>query len=64
MPSEIFSITSATNSENTPNVRATVAPPWLRVTLPDRSRSGKSAAPAQTSVPTATASADCSYPAK
>src|SRR3954469_12783599 len=64
MPSDPFSITSATNSENTPNVRATVAPPWLRVTLPERSRSGSRAPPAQTVAPTATASGDWPYPAK
>jgi hypothetical protein len=59
-PSDSFSITSATNSDATPKVRATVAPPLFRVTFPDRSRSGKSAPPAHTAVPTAIASGDCS----
>ena len=44
---------STKNSEITPNVWATVAPPWSVVTRPDRSRSGTSAPPAQMAVPTA-----------
>ena len=46
------------NSEKRPNVFATVAPPWSLVTLPDMSRSGSSAAPAHTAVPTATSIGD------
>ena len=38
---------------STPNVCATVAPPCLVVTRPDRSKSGSSAPPAQIAVPTA-----------
>src|SRR6266545_3395344 len=53
MPRESFSTHSATNSDTTPNVCATVAPPWSVVTRPDRSRSGSSAPPAHMAVPTA-----------
>jgi len=55
MPSESFSMTSATNSEATPNVCATVAPPSSLVTRPDRSMSGSRAPPAHMAVPTAMA---------
>src|SRR4051794_31130521 len=57
-------MTSAANSDNTPNVRATVAPPWLRVTRPDRSRAGSRAPPAHTVAPTATGRGDWAYPRK
>src|SRR5438477_627262 len=53
MPRDSFSTHSATNSNTTPKVCATVAPPWSVVTRPDRSRSGSSAPPAHIAVPTA-----------
>jgi hypothetical protein len=56
--SDAFSMTSARNSETRPNVLATVAPPLPAVTRPDMSRSGSSAPPAQTAVPTAICSGD------
>src|SRR5256885_4896074 len=53
MPRDSFSTHSATKSDTTPKVCATVAPPWSVVTRPDRSRSGSSAPPAHIAVPTA-----------
>ena len=53
MPRDSFSTHSATKSDTTPKVCATVAPPWSVVTRPDRSRSGSSAPPAHMAVPTA-----------
>src|SRR2546421_9700870 len=53
MPRDSFSTHSATTSDTTPNVCATVAPPWSVVNRPDRSGSGSSAPPAHMAVPTA-----------
>jgi hypothetical protein len=58
MPSDSFSMHSARNSDSTPNVCATVAPPSSLVTRPDRSRSGSNAPPAHIAVPTASTTGD------